>query len=199
MKYVTANPVKSSRGFTLVELLVAMIIGMFVSLAAVAAFSAHSRTVFNQMTYNQSAEDVSEAFALLSRLILQAERSNITISGVTTVGACTTDITIDLAVPAGFRVWPNLTAPYDKNWVRIVFSDSGANAHSITIANAVSGGLGAATAMPFAGSDTGNNTKITCMSLVEQSNETYTFSIAGYARNYASGDAAYEAVILPRN
>jgi len=199
MKHRAAIPVKSSRGFTMAGLMVAMVIGMFVSLAAIAAFSAHSRTVFNQMTYIQSAEDVSEAFALLSRLIQQAERSNIVISGVTTVGGCTSNITVDLAIPEGFPVWPNLSAPYDKNRVRIVLSDTGANAHGITIANAAPGGLGAATAMPFAGSNTGNNTKITCMSLVRQLDETYAFSIAGYARNYTSGDTAYEGVIYPRN
>ncbi len=199
MMFLNSPNPKRYYGFTMVELMVAIVIGMFVSLATVAAFSAHSRTVFNQMSYNQSAEDVSEAYALLSRLIQQAESTSITISGITTVAGCTTDITVDLAVPAGFAVWPNLTAPYTQNWVRIAFSTAGTNANTITIANAGAGGLGAATATPFAGSSSGNNTKITCMSLEKQLDNTYAFSLAGYARNYSEGDTAYEGVILPRN
>lgn len=201
MKNLMRQSLKKNLGFTLVELMIGMLIGLFVSLAAVAAFSAHSRTVFNQMTFNQAAEDVSEAYALLSRLIQQSENANITISGVTSAGNCTTDITIDLSVPAGFPVWPNLTPPdYADNWVRIELSSSGVNAHSITLTNASSsGGLAGATATPFAGSNTGNNTKITCLSLVQQAGGTYAFSITGYARNYDAGDTAYEGVIWPRN
>ncbi len=200
MDILSGNTLRSRSGFTLVEVLVAMVIGMFVSLAAIAAFSAHSRSVFNQMTYSQAAEDVSEAYALLSRLIQQSENSSITISGVTTNNNCSTDITIDLSVPEGFPVWPNLSGPdYKENWVRIVLSATGTNAHSITIANAAEGGLAGATATPFAGSDSGNNTKITCLGLVKQADGTYAFSVAGYARNYSDGVTAYEGVILPRN
>ena len=199
MNYRSKLSLKNNRGFTVVELLVGMVIGLFVSLAAIGAFSAHSRTVFNQMTYNQAAEDVSEAYALLSRLIQQSEGSNITISGATTVGDCTTDITIDLSVPTGFPVWPNMTVPYTDNWVRIALARSGTNAYGITIANAAAGGLGAATAIPFAGSASGNNTKITCLGLAARGDGTYAFSVSGYSRNYTAGETAYQGVILPRN
>ncbi len=188
-----------SQGFSLVELMISLLITFMIAITAIAAFGSHSRTLYNQITYNQAAEDVSEAYALLSRLIQQAERSSISISGVTTEGNCTTDITIDLAVPAGFYVWPNSVAPYDKNWVRIALSDTGTFAHSITIANAVQGSLGSAAVTPFAGSDTARNTKITCLNLAQQNDGTYAFGVVGYARNYTAGDIAFEGVILPRN
>jgi len=188
-----------SRGFSLIELMVSVLITFLISITAIAAFGSHSRTLYNQMTFNQAAEDVSEAYALLYRLIQQAERNSILISGVTTTGTCTSDITIDLAVPEGFSVWPNTVSPYTKNWIRIALSDTGTNAFSITIANAVQGGLSGATVTPFAGSNTAGNTKITCMNLAQQSDETYAFSIVGYARNYTAGDIAFEGVILPRN
>jgi len=188
-----------SRGFSLIELMISLLITFLISITAIAAFGSHSRTLYNQMTYNQAAEDVSEAYALLSRLIQQAERNTIDISGVTTVGGCTTDITIDLAVPAGFYVWPNSVSPYDKNWVRIALSGTGDFPNSITIANAVEGSLDSAVETPYAGSNTARNTKITCLNLAEQNDGTYAFGVVGYARNYTAGDIAFEGVILPRN
>ena len=193
-----SQPTRNS-GFSLVELMVALVVGVLVSLTAVVAFMSHSRAMFNQLSYNHAAEEVSEAYALLSRLIQQAERDSITISGVKSEGNCTTDIQVDLAVPAGFPVWPNLASPYDKNWVRLSMSTTGDNAHSILVSNAAEGGLGDATAMPFAGSNQGNNTRITCMSLVKQNDDTFAFSLTGYARAFNEGDVSFEGVVLPRN
>lgn len=194
-----SNNRKNQKAYTLIELLVSLLIGIIVSFAAVLAFMSHSHAIYKQMTYNQAGEDVSEAYALLSRLLQQAEGDNITISGVSSTGNCTHAITIDISIPAGYPIWPNTVSPYDKNRVRIALSDVGDNPHSITIAKAVEDGLDTATVTPFAGSDSGENTKITCMSLVRQNDSTYAFSVAGYARNFDAGDIAYEGVVLPRN
>ncbi len=190
---------RACRGFTLVEMMVSLLVGILISTATIAAYVSHGRTIYQQIGYSEAGEDVSEAYVLLSRLIRQAQRNTINISGVTTVGNCTSNITIDLAVPGGFPIWPNTQSPFDHNWIRLVLSDTGAHAHAITIAKAVEGGLGSAAAVPFAGSNSGNNTRITCLSLVKQADETYVFSVAGYARNFIDGDVTFEGVIMPRN
>ncbi len=189
----------TQKAYTLIELMVSMIIGLIVSFAAVAGFVSHGQAIYDQMSYNQASEDVSEAFALLSRLLQQAEGNSITISGVSTTGNCTDAITIDMALPEGYPIWPNTVSPYNKNQVRLALSNTGTNAHSVTIAKSASGGLGTAPPKPFAGSDTGENTRITCMSLVRQNDTTYAFSLTGYARNFEAGDIAFEGAILPRN
>ncbi len=78
MKARTASP--ASKGFTLIELMIAMVVGLLVSGAAVSAFLAHTRTVYQQMSYNRASEDVNEAYAILSRLIIQARRDSIVVA-----------------------------------------------------------------------------------------------------------------------
>lgn len=200
---------RPARGFTLVELMVGMVIGLLVSAAAVAAFIAHTRTVYQQVGYNQAAEDINEAYAVLYRLLLQAERESIDISTTESGGELTTT-TVVLALPADFPIWPNQTSPYDKNWVRIDWNKSGGNAEQITIRNAATeGGLAGAAATVLTGGSSDNNTRITQMSLDEDEStapSTYLFAISGksYARDQVDGTdpeigATVEGRILPRN
>lgn len=201
--------IRTNKGFTLVELMVGMVIGLLVSAAAVSAFLAHTRTVYQQVGYNQAAEDINEAYAVLYRLLLQAQRSSIAIS-TTQSGGNPASTTIDLALPAGFPVWPNQTSPWTSNWVRIAWSKSGGNAEQITIKKALNaGGLAGASATILTGGSSGNNTRITRMSLDEDestSPSTYMFAISGksYARDAVDGSdtdigATVEGRILPRN
>ena len=189
-------------GFTLIELMIGMLVGLLVSAAAVSAFVGHSRTVYQQMGYNQASGDVSEAYAVLSRLIMQAERDTIT---VTTSSTATT---IVFALPEGFAIWPNTTTPYDKNWVRIAWTSTGNLASQITITNAVDGALNSASAKVFAGAGNGNATRITGMSLVEDDSEdisTYLFNISGKSytpvqvADSSSAGIVVGGRILPRN
>lgn len=204
-----AASMRASRGFSLVELMVGMVIGLLVSAAAVSAFLAHTRAVYQQVGYNQASEDVNEAFAVLYRLLLQAQRDSIVITN-TESGGVPASTTIDLALPEGFPVWPNETAPWTNNWVRVAWNRTGGNAEQITIANAATeGGLAGAGATVLTGGSAGNNTRITRMTLVEDEGtapSTYLFALSGksYARDDVDGSntdtgATVEGRILPRN
>lgn len=196
----------TARGFTLVELLIGLVIGLLVSAAALAAFLAHSRTVYEQVGFNQSTEDINEAYAILSRLIIQSQRDSIAINR-TVSGGVVTDITIDLALPEGFSVWPNQTAPFDDNWVRIAWDDE---SNEISVVNAATeGGLADEAATVFAGGNEGNVTRITHLDLVEDEStapSSYLFAISGKAwsrfeMDQEDGDngSTIEGRILPRN
>jgi prepilin-type N-terminal cleavage/methylation domain-containing protein len=198
-------------GFSLVELMIALAVGLLISAAAISAFLGHTGAVYQQMGYNQASEDVGEAYAVLSRLITQAHQDTLDVA-TTEVDDVITSTTIDLELPEGFSVWPNTTAPYSNNWVRIAWASTGDGAGTITIASASdSGDLAAAPSETLAGSaDTArfNTTRIT--SLILESDELlpemYIFSISGksFARDRVDGDddskgVSIEGRILPRN
>ena len=200
-------------GFSLVELMIALAIGLLISAAAISAFLGHTRAVYQQMGYNQASEDVGEAYAVLSRLIMQAHRDTIDVA-TTEVDGVATSTTIDLELPEGFSVWPNTTAPYSNNWVRIAWTSTGDDADMITIASASnSGDLAAAPSETLAGSgDTDsalfNTTRITSLLLESDGAfpDLYLFSISGksFARDRVDGDddskgVSIEGRILPRN
>ncbi len=198
---------KFQGGFSLIELMIGMLIGVLVSVAAISAFVSHSRTVFHQMSYNQASEDISEAYAVLSRLIMQAERDTIEVTESSTATS------IVFALPEGFSVWPNANQKKDdpgftRNWVRIAWTNTGDQANKITIANAVEGGLGSAQIFDFAGAGADNSTRITGMSLEDDGEEitTYLFNISGksFARDQVDGTDSAKGIvvggrILPRN
>ncbi len=195
-------------GFSLVELMIALVVGLLISAIAISSFLGHARVLYQQLSYNQATEDVSETFAVLSRLVMQAQRSTVSVTSSATA------TTIDLALPELYMVWPNIddttASPYDKNWVRIAWTNTGSNANQITIANSSSsGGLGTASVTTFAGAAAGNNTRFTGMTLAEDNStdpSTYVFSLSGkaWARDMVDGDDTAKGVtiegrILPRN
>jgi len=215
-------------GFSLVELMIALAVGLLISAAAIGAFLGHTGAVYQQMGYNQASEDVGETYAVLSRLITQAHLD--TLDVVTTkVDDNITSTTIDLELPCienkdiddpdwecpeGFSVWPNNAPPYRNRWVRIAWASTGDDADMITIASASdSGALTAAPSETLAGSgDTSqfNTTRITSLRLEsdELLPEMYIFSISGksFTRDRVDGDGddnskgvSIEGRILPRN
>ncbi len=188
----------AQRGFTLIELMVSVTLASLLSLAVIAAYSSQAATFLNQGRSSQATEDGREAFIVINRLLRQAIRSTMT----TTQTA--TQTTIDFTLPAGFPVWPNTTAPYDRNAVRISWSSTGANANQIRIASATSlGALGAAPLTTLVGSNTGFNTRITQLSLTSVAPAGLRLSLTSRSGATPPGQTAtgtrFEGIIIPRN
>ena len=71
-------------GFSLVELMIALVVGLLISAIAISSFLGHARVLYQQLSYNQATEDVSETFAVLSRLVMQAQRSTVSVTSSAT-------------------------------------------------------------------------------------------------------------------
>ncbi len=198
-------------GFTLIELMIGLLIGLLISIAAVSAFLSHGRAVYQQMSYNQASTDVSEAYAVLSRLVLQARNCDAGVEAITvTTAADKTSTSIDLMLPAGFPVWPNTTAPYNDNWVRVAWASNGANSGQITVTNTDTAlGLSTEPAVVFAGANSGNTTRFTGLYLdldgacTNPLPPTYRFSVSGksyaQANNTDFDGITMQGRVWPRN
>ncbi len=120
----------ASLGFTLIELMISVTLASLLSLAVVAAYSNQAATFVNQGRSNQATEDGRDAFTVLSGLIRQAISSSLTINQTVA------QTTIDFQIPPGFPIWPNTTPPYDRNAIRILWTNTGPSANQIRIASA---------------------------------------------------------------
>ena len=185
------------RGFTLVEVMISITIASLLSLAVVSAYSTQAGIYMNQGRSSQSVEDGREVYRVLSHLLRQAENSSIVITQVP--GASTT---IDFTVPAGFPIWPNTTAPYSNNAVRISWSATGSYSNQITVATAATiGGLGAAQALALAGSNSGNNTRVIGMTMNAVVPAGYSFTVTTRAGATPPGMTAagttFDGLLLP--
>ncbi len=169
------QPRKQTTGVTLVEMMIALVISMLITLAAMSAYVGQSRVVVHQARKEQAIQTDTLAFEVLSRLLRHAETGAglVTISytgtGVAaapnassgTLEIANDDITINFTLPASYAIWPNETSPYADRFIRLSWSNSGANAYQVRIAKAsTTTGLATATFSTVAGSNDGSNARI---------------------------------------
>ncbi|MBN4079140.1 prepilin-type N-terminal cleavage/methylation domain-containing protein [Beggiatoa alba] len=147
---------KHTQGFTLVEMMVSIVIASLLSIAVINTFASQSSMFIAQSQRNQMANDGRDAYEVISRLLRQAQ-----LNSIVTVSAGTT-FTIDFTIPTGFSVWPNTTAPFTNNAIRLQWDSAGANPSQVRIANTTSiAGLGGAGLRTLVGDTTGSNTQTT--------------------------------------
>lgn len=163
---------KHLAGLTLIEMMIALVIGMLLTVAAMLVYVGQSRVVVHQARKEQASQVDVITYDLLSRLLRHAETGStaITYGGTgaaaapnasTTPEVAGDSITIDFMLPAGYAVWPNDVSPYTDNAIRITWGNTGANAYQARIAKAAStGALGSATATTVAGSNTGADARV---------------------------------------
>lgn len=159
-------------GLTLIEMMIALVISMLLTVAAMAMYVSQSRVVVHQARKEQASQTDTLAYEALSRLLRHAETGSISITygGTGTAAAPNASgtpeipgdsISIDFTLPSGYAIWPNETSPFTNNAVRIAWSNSGANAYQIRIANAASvAALGSAASSTVAGSNVGANARV---------------------------------------
>ena len=69
--------INKQKGFTIIEMLAALVAALLISLAVVNVIAAHTTALYTQARANQAAEDGVETYALVSRLLKQAQRANV--------------------------------------------------------------------------------------------------------------------------
>lgn len=163
---------KTQAGLTLIEMMIALVIGMLVTLASIYVYLGQSRVVVHQARKEQANQAGSIAFEVLSRLLRHAEVGATVIAYPGSGAAAQPNtaavpelagdgVTVDFVLPSGYDIWPNDTAPYTDTAIRIGWSNSGADAYRIRIAKAASvAALGAATLTPVAGANSGPDARI---------------------------------------
>lgn len=189
---------KHTKGFTLIELMIGLAVSSIIAIGVMKAYIGQSKVIVQQTRTTQATEDGREAFTLISRLLKQSVSSTITIDQPDA-----NNTTIDFTIPEGYAIWPNEVAPYTNNAVRLSWSDEGGDAHKIFLSIAGSiADLGAAVATPFAGDTATGNTQISSLTLNDNGDGSYLFTLAAEVENGSSStplSASFESLILPRN
>lgn len=189
----TAGYLKFNHGFTLTELMISLVVGSLVSLAAVTAFSTQSALISQQTLRMQAAADGQEAHEVLSRLLRHASRSSVD---------CVMDTSdfrrIDFSLPFGMRIWPNTSAPnFDNNRVRLQWDKTAmrlgfTNAPTLVCADDVA-------LTPLLGSTVGYSTRITDFNIVNNNNGSFQLRLQVQAGTIASTTTLLSNNILARN
>ena len=128
----------TQRGQSLVEMMISLVIAMMLSIVAMYLYSGQLRTFYHNARKQQTTEEVQAAFETITSLLREAEMclscatpQQIAISypaGVANPNALKTPylandgISLDFTVPAGYAIWPNLTAPYANNAMHLSWS-----------------------------------------------------------------------------
>lgn len=168
-------------GFSLVELMISVLISMGISIAAITLFVNESKLMYQSARKEQTSQDALAAFDVIADLVTQSEMclyscattQTISItypSGVSNPNAAGTlattndSINIDFTVPSGFMVWPNATAPYTNNAVRIKWDEQSGKV-SVSAGASTSDADSARTPVVIAGATGSMNYRVTNLDL----------------------------------
>ncbi len=133
---------RRNRGYTLVEMMVAITIAMVVSIATIYLYTGQVRTFYHTARKQQTTEEIQAAFETVTTLLRQAEMcltcnpaQQISIiypagianpNGPQTLHQANDAIDLDFTVPAGYAIWPNdAAAPYANNAMHLSWSQAG--------------------------------------------------------------------------
>ncbi len=127
-------------GYSLIEMMVALTISMVISLAVMYLYTGQVRTFYHTARKQQTTEEVQAAFEAVTTLLRQAEMcltctpaQQISITypagtanpnGAKTLHLANDGIDLDFTVPAGYAIWPNVTAPYSNNTMHLSWSQA---------------------------------------------------------------------------
>jgi len=132
------------KGFSLIELMIAMTIAAFMSLAVLSIFVNQTVHLSQETQRDSAVQEANRTFDLISRMLRQSYKNSINITypaGTSPNDESTPElnndaINIDFSIPEGFNVWPNDQAPYDNNNVRLKWNNNSDNSYVIRIASA---------------------------------------------------------------
>ncbi len=165
---------RRGRGYTLIEMMVALTIAMVISIATMFLYSGQMRTFYHSARKQQTTEEIQAAFEAVTTLLRQAEMcltcnpaQQISITypagianpnGSRTPYLANDSISLDFTVPGGYAIWPNDTAPYANNAMHLTWSQAGGTLLLSSGANTAT--AQAASAVAIAGSTGKLNTRI---------------------------------------
>ena len=136
-------------GVGMIEILVGIVISSLLTIAVVTVYMSQNVMFKQQSSRNYAAADTWDVFSLVSGIIRHAQINSFAISygggglndddpaEIELLGdddlVANDEITVTFSVPNGMRVWPNDTAPYNNNVMRLTWQNSGDNPYQVTI------------------------------------------------------------------
>jgi Tfp pilus assembly protein PilW len=151
---------KHASGLSLIEMMVATTVAMIMSIFVLTLFSGQIRTFSQVAAKENTGQEVRTATSVISQLLRQAvicrmPKCNIDVPITVQASApngklLTADKTtqIDFTLPLGYAVWPNINQPFNKNLIRLNWSEAD---EKLTISAAATVGGLAAAAVPLLG------------------------------------------------
>ena len=129
---------KNILGVTLIEMMVSVTIAMIMSIGVLLIYAGQVRTFSQTARKAQTTQEAQSAFDVIAGLVRQAEMC-LTCTTQQTIGLTYPggvanpnasnalqlsgdSVQIDFTVPSGYNIWPNTTAPYTDNAIRIEWS-----------------------------------------------------------------------------
>lgn len=165
---------KTQCGQSLIEMMIALVVAMVISIAAIYLYSGQLRSFYHNARKQQTTEEIQAAFEAVTTLIREADMclacttpQQISISypaGITNPNALKTPylandgISLDFTVPAGYAIWPNSTAPYANNAMHLSWSQASGTIMLSSGPDAASAATAAG--VPLGGSGGNMNTRI---------------------------------------
>ncbi|MDP1996847.1 MAG: prepilin-type N-terminal cleavage/methylation domain-containing protein [Gallionella sp.] len=166
---------KNIRGFSLIEMMIAVTIAMIMSIGVLLIYAGQVRTFSQTARKAQTTQEAQSAFEVIAGLVRQAEMCLTCITqqtmgltypaGVANPNAAGTlqlagdSVQIDFTVPSGYYIWPNITDPYTNNAIRIEWS-AATNLVQVSAGASVADAAAMRTPIAIAGASGSMNTKI---------------------------------------
>ena len=184
-------------GYTLIELLIALLISSIVVIAFVSTFATQLSTVATQAKRTQIEEEGREVFSVLMRLLRTANSASITIT------QNANDLRIDFTIPSGFNIWPNTVPPFTNNAIRIAWKNNGNNANQILLSNTSQLNLlNAAPTLTLAGAANPADPQTTAMTMSSQGDGSYILTMTistGTGAGSSTASRVFTERFFPRN
>lgn len=166
---------KRTRGFSLIELMIAVTVAMVMSIAVVSLYAGQTRVFSQTARKAQTTQEAQSAFEVIASLVRQAEMC-LTCTTQQTIGTtyplgvanpnaassvqlADDSVQIDFTVPSGYYIWPNTTAPYTNNAIRVNWGLA-TSAVQVSAGASIADAAGARTPITIAGASGNLNTKI---------------------------------------
>lgn len=147
------------RGFTLLELMVAIALSTFIVALVLTVYFKQHNFVTHESQRQATVYEARLAYTLLDRLLKQAESNSLSVSypqsgtlnGADVPQVDNDTVVVEFTLPAGYPIWPNDTAPFTQNAVRLSWTNApGESQHVVSYAVAADiTALGSAVPFPL--------------------------------------------------
>lgn len=120
-----------SRGFTLIEMMVAIAVGSLIVIGVVSVFTGQTDAVKNETARDSLQKELTSTLATVTTLLRHAEAASIKLTlgngskrnDTGQLFVADDSLTVDFMLPANLSIWPNDVAPFSNRAVRLTWTN----------------------------------------------------------------------------